>query len=252
MEGQPIDVVLVEDNDTFRQALELMLGLTPDVRVVAAVADGESALSVCPGLQPDVVLVDYRLPGLDGVETTTALRAALPEDGGGRPHRGCRARGDPGALRRGGCCLSDEGPRGGGHRRGDPGGGRAWRAYRLTRRRSSSTRRPTCRRATVARAGVSSRSTCASATERRGASTSTSRPPSSTASCGRATSRPRARNPRRPTSPPRSKSSPATSGSSASLSPRSFPARSRAPSWRRRTSGARCASSTRGSPPGAR
>ena len=79
MEGQPIDVVLVEDNDTFRQALELMLGLTPDVRVVAAVADGESALSVCPGLQPDVVLVDYRLPGLDGVETTTALRAALPK-----------------------------------------------------------------------------------------------------------------------------------------------------------------------------
>ena len=79
MEGQPIDVVLVEDNDTFRQALELMLGLTPDVRVLAAVADGESALSVCPGLQPDVVLVDYRLPGLDGVETTSALRAALPK-----------------------------------------------------------------------------------------------------------------------------------------------------------------------------
>ena len=79
MAGQPIDVVLVEDNDTFRQALELMLGLTPDVRVVAAVADGESALSVCPDLQPDVVLVDYRLPGLDGVETTTALRAALPK-----------------------------------------------------------------------------------------------------------------------------------------------------------------------------
>ena len=78
MEGQPIDVVLVEDNDTFRQALELMLGLTPDVRVVAAVSDGETALSVCPGLAPDVVLVDYRLPGLDGVETTSALRAALP------------------------------------------------------------------------------------------------------------------------------------------------------------------------------
>ena len=79
MEGEPIEVVLVEDNDTFRQALELMLGLTPDVRVVAAVADGESALEVCPGLQPDVVLVDYRLPGLDGVETTAALRAALPK-----------------------------------------------------------------------------------------------------------------------------------------------------------------------------
>jgi DNA-binding NarL/FixJ family response regulator len=79
MVGEPIDVVLVEDNDIFREALELMLGVTPDVRVVAAVADGESALTVCPELRPDVVLLDYRLPGLDGVETTSALRAAAPD-----------------------------------------------------------------------------------------------------------------------------------------------------------------------------
>jgi DNA-binding NarL/FixJ family response regulator len=79
MAGEPIEVVLVEDNDIFREALELMLGVTPDLRVVAAVPDGESALEACPGLRPHVVLVDYRLPGLDGVETTTALRAAVPE-----------------------------------------------------------------------------------------------------------------------------------------------------------------------------
>jgi DNA-binding NarL/FixJ family response regulator len=79
MPGEPIEVVLVEDNHIFREALELMLGVTPDVRVVAAVPDGESALEACPRLRPDVVLLDYRLPGLDGVETTTALRAALPE-----------------------------------------------------------------------------------------------------------------------------------------------------------------------------
>jgi DNA-binding NarL/FixJ family response regulator len=79
MTGQPIAVVLVEDNDIFREALELMLGVTPDVRVVGSLPDGESALEVCPGLAPDVVVLDYRLPGLDGVETTAALRAALPE-----------------------------------------------------------------------------------------------------------------------------------------------------------------------------
>ena len=79
MVGQPIEVVLVEDNDIFREALELMLGVTPDVRVVGAVPDGESALEACGRLRPDVVLLDYRLPGLDGVETTTALRAALPK-----------------------------------------------------------------------------------------------------------------------------------------------------------------------------
>jgi two-component system response regulator DesR len=79
MSAEPIEVVLVEDNDTFREALELMLGVTPDVRVVAAVPDGESALKVCAELEPHVALVDYRLPGLDGVETTSALRAALPK-----------------------------------------------------------------------------------------------------------------------------------------------------------------------------
>jgi DNA-binding NarL/FixJ family response regulator len=75
----PIKVVLVEDNDVFREALELMLEVTPDIRVVAAVADGEAALEACPRLNPDVVLVDYRLPGLDGVDTTAGLRYACPE-----------------------------------------------------------------------------------------------------------------------------------------------------------------------------
>ena len=78
MAGEPIGVVLVEDNDVFRQALELMLEVTPDIQVVAAVPDGESALAVCPQVNPDVVVVDYRLPGLDGVETTAGLRSACP------------------------------------------------------------------------------------------------------------------------------------------------------------------------------
>jgi DNA-binding NarL/FixJ family response regulator len=77
--GGQIEVVLVEDNDVFREALELMLDITPDIRVVAALANGEAALEECPRIEPDVVLVDYRLPGLDGVETTAALRSACPE-----------------------------------------------------------------------------------------------------------------------------------------------------------------------------
>jgi DNA-binding NarL/FixJ family response regulator len=76
--GEPIDVVLVEDNDVFREALELMLDVTPDIRVIAAVGDGEAALDICSRLEPDVVIVDYRLPGLDGVETIVGLRSACP------------------------------------------------------------------------------------------------------------------------------------------------------------------------------
>jgi DNA-binding NarL/FixJ family response regulator len=73
-----IDVVLVEDNDVFRATLELLLDVTPDVRVVASVPNGEAALDVCPRVDPDVVLVDYHLPGLDGVETTAAIRSVCP------------------------------------------------------------------------------------------------------------------------------------------------------------------------------
>jgi DNA-binding NarL/FixJ family response regulator len=58
--------------------LELMLEVTPDIRVVAAVGNGETAIDVCPRFDPDVVLLDYRLPGLDGVETTAALRSVCP------------------------------------------------------------------------------------------------------------------------------------------------------------------------------
>jgi DNA-binding NarL/FixJ family response regulator len=76
----PIKLLLVEDNDIFRESLELLLdAFAPDVEVVAAVPDGRSAVEECVEREPDVVLVDYRLPELDGVETTAAIRDARPE-----------------------------------------------------------------------------------------------------------------------------------------------------------------------------
>ena len=75
----PIRIVIVEDNDVFRETLELLLGLRPEIEVVAALSDGEQAAERCRELQPDVVLVDYRLPGLDGVQTTAAVREVCPD-----------------------------------------------------------------------------------------------------------------------------------------------------------------------------
>jgi two-component system, NarL family, response regulator DesR len=73
-----IRVVLVEDNNVFREALELLLGLRDDIEVVASVADGTEAVPACREHRPDVMVMDYRLPGLDGVEATQAVRAACP------------------------------------------------------------------------------------------------------------------------------------------------------------------------------
>jgi DNA-binding NarL/FixJ family response regulator len=77
--SEPIRVLVVEDNEVFREALELLLGLRSDIVVEASVPDGSEAAAVAAELKPDVVLMDYRLPGLDGVQATRAVLEACPE-----------------------------------------------------------------------------------------------------------------------------------------------------------------------------
>lgn len=71
-------ILLVEDNAIYREALELLLGLRTDVEIAGSVADAEAALDFCAESCPDLVLLDYRLPGLDGVEATQILLERFP------------------------------------------------------------------------------------------------------------------------------------------------------------------------------
>jgi DNA-binding NarL/FixJ family response regulator len=75
----PIRVLLVEDNDVFRQALILLLELQEGIDVVGAVSEGSAAVRACQEVLPDVAVMDFRLPGMDGVETTLALTEACPD-----------------------------------------------------------------------------------------------------------------------------------------------------------------------------
>ena len=75
----PVRVALVEDNQVFREALELLLGLRGEIEVVGSVEDGTQVVELCRELDPDVVVMDYRLPALDGVQATKALREACPD-----------------------------------------------------------------------------------------------------------------------------------------------------------------------------
>jgi DNA-binding NarL/FixJ family response regulator len=74
----PVRVILVEDNDTFRETLELLFGMRDEVQVVASVSNGEEASRVVSSVRPDVVLMDYRMPGLNGAEATRAVLRECP------------------------------------------------------------------------------------------------------------------------------------------------------------------------------
>ncbi|GAA2164076.1 response regulator transcription factor [Pedococcus bigeumensis] len=68
-----IRVVVADDQDLVRAGLVMILNAQPDLEVVGEAADGPGALDVATRLRPDVLLVDIRMPGLDGVEVTRRL-----------------------------------------------------------------------------------------------------------------------------------------------------------------------------------
>ncbi len=74
----PVRVMLVEDNEMFRETLELLFGLRDEIEVVASLATGDEALSAVRTLRPDVVLMDYRMPGLNGADATRLMLEADP------------------------------------------------------------------------------------------------------------------------------------------------------------------------------
>ena len=73
-----IKVLLVDDHALIRRGLSDLLGAAEGIRVVGAIEDGELAAGAVLELEPDIVLMDMSMPGLDGIDATRAVLLARP------------------------------------------------------------------------------------------------------------------------------------------------------------------------------
>lgn len=74
-----IRVLLVDDQSLFREGLHTLLSAQPDMDVVGEAANGGEALALAASQRPDIVLMDLRMPVLDGVSATRSLHASQPD-----------------------------------------------------------------------------------------------------------------------------------------------------------------------------
>jgi DNA-binding NarL/FixJ family response regulator len=79
MSPRPVRVLLVDDDDLMRAGLKAVLSSDESIQVIGEEGDGRAAVSAVRALKPDVVLMDVRMPDLDGISATREVLAASPE-----------------------------------------------------------------------------------------------------------------------------------------------------------------------------
>jgi DNA-binding NarL/FixJ family response regulator len=78
---KPARVLVADDDPLMRRLLRTFLGAHDELQLVGEAADGHAALALATSLEPDVVVLDRAMPGLDGLGAARAIRAALPDCG---------------------------------------------------------------------------------------------------------------------------------------------------------------------------
>jgi DNA-binding NarL/FixJ family response regulator len=74
-----IRVIIADDQTAVREGLAMLVGLIDDIEVVGTASNGDEAVHLASNLRPEVVLMDLRMPGLDGTGATRQIREALPD-----------------------------------------------------------------------------------------------------------------------------------------------------------------------------
>jgi DNA-binding NarL/FixJ family response regulator len=74
-----ISVLIVDDHEVVREGLRLSLLRSPQIRVVGEAPDGETAIALAERRRPDVIIMDLRMPGMDGIEATEEILKTSPD-----------------------------------------------------------------------------------------------------------------------------------------------------------------------------
>ena len=77
--GTPIRILVVDDHPAMRMGIVALIAAQPGMEIIAEASDGEEAIEVYEDVQPDIVLMDLRMPGMGGVEATIAILKKYPE-----------------------------------------------------------------------------------------------------------------------------------------------------------------------------
>jgi len=78
---ESIHVFIVDDHVLYREGVRKMLGMAPDIEIVGEAASGDEAIAQVLTLQPDVILMDLKMPGVNGIEATRRILYASPRIG---------------------------------------------------------------------------------------------------------------------------------------------------------------------------
>jgi DNA-binding NarL/FixJ family response regulator len=77
--GGPTRLAIVDDHELTRESLQNMLSDEPDIEIVGEAANGRQALSMCSCSRPDLILMDVRMPVMDGLAATKEIKQRYPE-----------------------------------------------------------------------------------------------------------------------------------------------------------------------------